>query len=99
MYLHHYGDPDASFTKEDMQAGKHQDYEKKLLEEFNTHQNNNNNNEGTPQDHQAKANGVSKEVKVGSKKIANGSSIQQGVSYRSVDYKFNILITYIKFAN
>lgn len=96
MYLHHYGDPDASFTKEDMQvsvmiitfttavtiqlsrglksnlgvglrdspvqcsdyqnyytivgfvkAGKHQEYEKKLLDEFNTHQNNNNNNESS----------------------------------------------------
>jgi CCR4-NOT transcription complex subunit 4 len=34
MYLHHYGDPEASFTKEDMQLGKHQEYEKKLIEDF-----------------------------------------------------------------
>lgn len=34
MYLHHYGDTEASFTKEDMQLGKHQDYERKLLEDF-----------------------------------------------------------------
>jgi len=34
MYLHHYGDSEASFTKEDMQMGKHQEYEKKLIEEF-----------------------------------------------------------------
>jgi CCR4-NOT transcription complex subunit 4 len=29
MYLHHYGDSEASFTKEDMQMGKHQEYKKK----------------------------------------------------------------------
>lgn len=34
MYLHEYGDPDASFTKEQMHAGKHQEYEKKLHDEL-----------------------------------------------------------------
>lgn len=29
------GDPEASFTKEEMQRGKHQEYEKKLFEQFN----------------------------------------------------------------
>ncbi|CAL8108638.1 unnamed protein product [Orchesella dallaii] len=68
MYLHHYGDLDASFTKEDMQAGKHQEYEKKLLEEFN----NNNNNDNTQL----------KEPKQNtSKRITQVSAIQQGVSY------------------
>ncbi|KAG5874752.1 hypothetical protein JTB14_013117 [Gonioctena quinquepunctata] len=32
MYLHDFGDPEASFTKEQMHAGKHQEYEKKLHE-------------------------------------------------------------------
>ena len=32
MYLHDHGDPDASFTKEEMQQGKHQEFEKKLHE-------------------------------------------------------------------
>ncbi|ODM94484.1 CCR4-NOT transcription complex subunit 4 [Orchesella cincta] len=69
MYLHHYGDPDASFTKEDMQAGKHQEYEKKLLEEFN----NNNNNDGFKE---TKSNTVT-----AAKRITQVSAIQQGVSY------------------
>lgn len=30
MYLHDFGDPEASFTKEQMHLGKHQEYEKKL---------------------------------------------------------------------
>ncbi|XP_017151388.1 uncharacterized protein LOC108161605 isoform X1 [Drosophila miranda] len=30
MYLHELGDPEASFTKEQMHQGKHQDYEKRL---------------------------------------------------------------------
>uniref|UniRef100_A0A8C4PYG1 CCR4-NOT transcription complex, subunit 4a n=1 Tax=Eptatretus burgeri TaxID=7764 RepID=A0A8C4PYG1_EPTBU len=34
MYLHELGDEAASFTKEDMQAGKHQEYEQKLLQEL-----------------------------------------------------------------
>nr|XP_006816490.1 PREDICTED: CCR4-NOT transcription complex subunit 4-like isoform X2 [Saccoglossus kowalevskii] len=34
MYLHELGDEAASFTKEDMQLGKHQDYERKLLEQL-----------------------------------------------------------------
>jgi CCR4-NOT transcription complex subunit 4 len=38
MYLHHHGDPEASFTKEDMQVGRHQEYERKLIDEFNTQQ-------------------------------------------------------------
>uniref|UniRef100_A0A1I8NA68 CCR4-NOT transcription complex subunit 4 n=1 Tax=Musca domestica TaxID=7370 RepID=A0A1I8NA68_MUSDO len=32
MYLHELGDPEASFTKEEMHQGKHQDYEKRLHE-------------------------------------------------------------------
>lgn len=32
MYLHDFGDPKASFTKEQMHAGKHQEYERKLHE-------------------------------------------------------------------
>lgn len=35
MYLHSQGDPEASFTKEDMQLGRHQEYERRLIEEFN----------------------------------------------------------------
>lgn len=34
MYLHGLGDPKASFTKEQMHAGKHTEYMKALLEEF-----------------------------------------------------------------
>ncbi|CAG9772752.1 unnamed protein product [Ceutorhynchus assimilis] len=34
MYLHEYGDPEASFTKDHMHAGKHQEYEKKLHEDL-----------------------------------------------------------------
>lgn len=32
MYLHELGDQAASFTKEEMQQGKHQEYEKRLHE-------------------------------------------------------------------
>lgn len=34
MYLHDVGDMNASFTKEDMQAGKHQIFEKDLLDNY-----------------------------------------------------------------
>ncbi|KAJ6656314.1 hypothetical protein lerEdw1_003817 [Lerista edwardsae] len=34
MYLHELGDEAASFTKEEMQAAKHQEYEQKLLQEL-----------------------------------------------------------------
>lgn len=34
MYLHDLGDERASFTKEDMQQGKHQEYEQELHDEF-----------------------------------------------------------------
>ncbi|XP_029471420.1 CCR4-NOT transcription complex subunit 4 isoform X2 [Rhinatrema bivittatum] len=34
MYLHELGDEAASFTKEEMQGGKHQEYEQKLLQEL-----------------------------------------------------------------
>ncbi|XP_024084097.1 CCR4-NOT transcription complex subunit 4 isoform X2 [Cimex lectularius] len=34
MYLHELGDAEASFTKEQMQQGKHQEYEKKLHEQL-----------------------------------------------------------------
>ncbi|KDR14903.1 CCR4-NOT transcription complex subunit 4 [Zootermopsis nevadensis] len=34
MYLHDLGDTEASFTKEEMQQGKHQEYEKKLHEQL-----------------------------------------------------------------
>ncbi|XP_071487774.1 CCR4-NOT transcription complex subunit 4-like isoform X1 [Diadema antillarum] len=34
MYLHELGDEAASFTKEDMQMGKHQEYEEKLLHDL-----------------------------------------------------------------
>ncbi|TGZ64984.1 hypothetical protein CRM22_006083 [Opisthorchis felineus] len=34
MYLHELGDPAASFTKEEMQAGKHTEYMNKLLKEY-----------------------------------------------------------------
>ncbi|RZC36795.1 hypothetical protein BDFB_002531 [Asbolus verrucosus] len=60
MYLHDFGDPEASFTKEQMHAGKHQEYEKKLHEallqrttnnnqNMTSHNNNNNNNNNTEQ--------------------------------------------------
>lgn len=32
MYLHDMADTDISFTKEDMHAGKHADYEKRLMD-------------------------------------------------------------------
>lgn len=32
MYLHELGDPEASFTKDEMHQGKHQEYEKRLHE-------------------------------------------------------------------
>ncbi|KYB26978.1 uncharacterized protein Cnot4 isoform X1 [Tribolium castaneum] len=44
MYLHDFGDPEASFTKEQMHAGKHQEYEKKLHEALLQRTNNNNTN-------------------------------------------------------
>lgn len=34
MYLHELADPEASFTKEEMQQGKHTEYEKKLIEQY-----------------------------------------------------------------
>ncbi|CAG9861293.1 unnamed protein product [Phyllotreta striolata] len=45
MYLHDY-DPEASFTKEQMHAGKHQEYEKKLHENLLLRTANNNNAAG-----------------------------------------------------
>lgn len=36
MYLHELGDGEASFTKEEMQSGKHQDYEQKLVDTYLT---------------------------------------------------------------
>uniref|UniRef100_V5GR05 CCR4-NOT transcription complex subunit 4 n=1 Tax=Anoplophora glabripennis TaxID=217634 RepID=V5GR05_ANOGL len=44
MYLHDFGDSEASFTKEQMHAGKHQEYEKKLHENLLSRTANNNNN-------------------------------------------------------
>jgi hypothetical protein len=35
MYLHDLGDGAASFTKEEMQQNKHQEYEKHLLDSLN----------------------------------------------------------------
>ena len=35
MYLHDLGDGAASFTKEEMQQNKHQEYEKLLLDSLN----------------------------------------------------------------
>ncbi|XP_071104583.1 CCR4-NOT transcription complex subunit 4-like isoform X2 [Haliotis cracherodii] len=43
MYLHELGEEAASFTKEEMQMGKHQEYEQKLLEQFLNSQNTANN--------------------------------------------------------
>lgn len=34
MYLHELAEQEASFTKEDMQKGKHAEYEKKLIQEY-----------------------------------------------------------------
>ncbi|KAK3585448.1 hypothetical protein CHS0354_020169 [Potamilus streckersoni] len=39
MYLHELGEEAASFTKEEMQLGKHQEYEQKLLEQYMNSQN------------------------------------------------------------
>lgn len=39
MYLHELGEEAASFTKEEMQLGKHQEYEQKLLENYMNMQN------------------------------------------------------------
>lgn len=47
MYLHELGDEAASFTKEDMQQGKHQEYEKKLQDQILGCNNNNNNRKQT----------------------------------------------------
>ncbi|XP_071120318.1 CCR4-NOT transcription complex subunit 4-like isoform X4 [Mytilus edulis] len=43
MYLHDFGEEAASFTKEEMQLGKHQEYEQKLLENYMNMQNSANN--------------------------------------------------------
>ncbi|ESO95296.1 hypothetical protein LOTGIDRAFT_117139, partial [Lottia gigantea] len=43
MYLHELGEEAASFTKEEMQMGKHQEYEQKLIENFLNSQNSANN--------------------------------------------------------
>ncbi|KAI4488633.1 hypothetical protein M0802_011449 [Mischocyttarus mexicanus] len=37
MYLHDLGDQEASFTKEEMHQGKHQEYERKLVQSLNAH--------------------------------------------------------------
>lgn len=34
MYLHELADQEASFTKEEMQAGKHTEYEKRLIQKY-----------------------------------------------------------------
>lgn len=34
MYLHDIADPEASFTKEEMQVGKHTEYEKRLIQHY-----------------------------------------------------------------
>ncbi|RUS87502.1 hypothetical protein EGW08_004756 [Elysia chlorotica] len=39
MYLHELGEEAASFTKDEMQAGKHQEYEQMLIEQFLNAQN------------------------------------------------------------
>ncbi|KAL4225087.1 CCR4-NOT transcription complex subunit 4 [Mactra antiquata] len=39
MYLHELGEEAASFTKEEMQVGKHQEYEQRLLEQYMNSQN------------------------------------------------------------
>lgn len=39
MYLHELGEEQASFTKEEMQVGKHQEYEQRLLEQYMNSQN------------------------------------------------------------
>ncbi|XP_074661021.1 uncharacterized protein LOC141913398 isoform X2 [Tubulanus polymorphus] len=39
MYLHELGEEAASFTKEEMQQGKHQDYEQRLYEQYMNSQN------------------------------------------------------------
>ncbi|GFR94890.1 CCR4-NOT transcription complex subunit 4 [Elysia marginata] len=43
MYLHELGEEAASFTKDEMQAGKHQEYEQMLIEQFLNAQNSANN--------------------------------------------------------
>lgn len=52
MYLHELGEDEASFTKDEMQAGKHQDYEQKLVEQYLTpqvtHTNTQTTNRSTP---------------------------------------------------
>ncbi|XP_033111838.1 CCR4-NOT transcription complex subunit 4-like [Anneissia japonica] len=40
MYLHELGEGTASFTKEDMQMGKHQEYEQKLIQDMFNQSNN-----------------------------------------------------------
>ncbi|XP_025159580.1 probable serine/threonine-protein kinase tsuA isoform X3 [Harpegnathos saltator] len=37
MYLHDLGDQEASFTKEEMHMGKHQEYERKLVQSLHAH--------------------------------------------------------------
>ena len=39
MYLHELGEEAASFTKEEMQQGKHQEYEQRLYEQYMNSQN------------------------------------------------------------
>ncbi|XP_044260641.1 uncharacterized protein LOC123008718 [Tribolium madens] len=79
MYLHDFGDPEASFTKEQMHAGKHQEYEKKLHEALLQRTNNNNTNSNqnvtsTTTTTEAKPTTKSKETVAVAAAAANGTN-------------------------
>ena len=56
MYLHELGEEAASFTKEEMQQGKHQEYEQALYEQFMNSQNLQANTVNPPTTHPAPSN-------------------------------------------
>ncbi|XP_011190156.1 myb-like protein I [Zeugodacus cucurbitae] len=56
MYLHELGDPEASFTKEEMHQGKHQEYEKRLHDALVV-SSNSANTSGSSETNQANGNG------------------------------------------
>ncbi|KAI0212990.1 CCR4-NOT transcription complex subunit 4 [Lamellibrachia satsuma] len=67
MYLHELGEEAASFTKEEMQQGKHQDYEQKLYEQFMNTQNLSNHHNTAPTN-------VPGKLQIGSAKDETGSA-------------------------
>lgn len=71
MYLHELGDEEASFTKEEMHQGKHQEYEKKLHDTLINQQN--------QEEREREANGKL-ETTIGNKNEINGKHERNNVT-------------------